>query len=286
MLHPMSDGQPDFEPLDVSALRAALVRPNGGYTAVDVVDRTGSTNVDLTAAAQAGAADRTVLIAEQQTAGQGRRSRGWVSPPGAGLYLSVLLRPAGLPLSRLPWLTLLAGVALARTAESVGVDAVLKWPNDLLLGQRRRKAAGVLAEISTTDLTAVVLGIGLNVRPLPPDVPLGAGGLAATSLADEGATDTNRTALAIRLLSELAGQEAAWRSDGGDPTPSGLREEYQRRCGTVGQRVRVELPGSAEVVGLATGLGDDGTLLVRADNGVEHVLSAGDVVHVRAGNAG
>jgi BirA family biotin operon repressor/biotin-[acetyl-CoA-carboxylase] ligase len=286
MLHSMSDGQPDFEPLDVSALRAALVRPNGGYAALDVVDHTGSTNVDLTAAAQAGAADRTVLIAERQTAGQGRRSRGWVSPPGAGLYLSVLLRPTGLPPSRLPWLTLLAGVALARTAESVGVEAVLKWPNDLLLGQRRRKAAGVLAEISTTDRTAVVLGIGLNVRPLPAEVPLAAGGLAATSLADEGATDTNRTALAIRLLSELAGPEAAWRSDGGDPTPSGLRAEYLRRCATVGQRVRVELPGPAEVVGLATGLGDDGTLLVRADNGVERVLSAGDVVHVRAGNAG
>ncbi|HWE90566.1 MAG TPA: biotin--[acetyl-CoA-carboxylase] ligase [Pseudonocardiaceae bacterium] len=277
----MSSGKSDFEPLDVSALRTALVRPNGGYAALDVVERTGSTNVDLLAAARSGAADRTVLIAEAQTAGQGRRSRGWVSPPGAGLYLSVLLRPAGVPVSRLPWLTLLAGVALARTAESVGVDAALKWPNDLLLGRPRRKAAGVLAEISTADGPAVVLGIGLNVHPLPAGVPLGAGGLAPTSLADENASDIDRTVLAVRLLAELATWEGAWRQHSGDPVAAGLRDEYQPRCETLGQRIRVELPGSAELSGRAVGLGDDGTLLLRADDGVEHALSAGDVVHVR-----
>ncbi|HEX7658821.1 MAG TPA: biotin--[acetyl-CoA-carboxylase] ligase [Pseudonocardiaceae bacterium] len=280
-------------PLNVAALRAALLRPVGGYAAVDVVEHTGSTNVDLAAAARAGAGDRTVLIAEEQTAGQGRRTRPWVSPPGTGLYLSVLLRPTDVPLAKLPWLALVAGIALARTAEWVGVEAALKWPNDLLLGSPRKKAAGVLAEViseaaphGTGKSLAVVLGIGLNINHLPPDVPLGAGGLGATSLADEGAIETDRTALAIRLLSEFATAEKAWRDHGGDSATSGLKEQYRRRCETIGKQVRVEVPGGREVTGLAEDLGNDGTLLVRSDDGTERSLSAGDVVHVRAGNAG
>ncbi len=243
-----------------------------------VVQSTGSTNADLSRAAGAGAADRTVLIAEEQTAGQGRLARTWTSPPGTGLYLSVLLRPNGMPAPKLGWLALLAGVALVRTARFAGAPAALKWPNDLLLGLDRYKGAGVLAEARDD---AVIVGIGLNVSTAPADIAVGAGGLAATSLANAGATVLDRTDLAARLLTELADLDDGWRAAAGDPHASGLYAEYQGSCDTLGQRVRVELPGD-EITGIAVRLADDGTLVLKTDDGAERPVSAGDVVHLRS----
>lgn len=267
-------------PLDQAALRAQLLAPAGRYAALDVVASTGSTNLDLAGQAGRGAQDRTVLIAETQTAGQGRQARNWVSPPGSGLYLSVLLRPAEVPGERLSWLTLLAGVALVRTANWAGATGTaLKWPNDLLLGGR--KAAGVLAMVGSVKENMVVLGMGLNVLPLPGDVPLGAGGLAATSLAEAGAIKLDRTAIAIRLLSELATLDDAWRAAGGDAVVAGLYDEYRTSCATFDQDVRVELNGSDVLEGTAVRLAEDGTLVLRTAAG-EREVSAGDVVHLRA----
>ncbi|GAA2964045.1 biotin--[acetyl-CoA-carboxylase] ligase [Actinokineospora diospyrosa] len=259
--------------LDVEALRAAL----GSYAAVDVVDSTGSTNADLVAAADS-AADRTVLIAEQQTAGRGRRARDWVSPPASGIYLSVLLRPTGVPVARYGSLSLVAGVALIRTARHAGVIASLKWPNDLLAGAGLAKCAGVLAEVSGQ---AVVLGIGLNVAPLHDDVPVGPGGLPATSLAQEGGT-ADRTAVAIALLRAFDEAERSWRGAQGDLLTSGLLAEYRASCATLGQRVRVELPDGTSLQALATDIDGDGRLVVDV-GGTARTLSAGDVVHVRPG---
>jgi BirA family biotin operon repressor/biotin-[acetyl-CoA-carboxylase] ligase len=260
------------EPLDEDRLRAALT---GTYSPVDVVASTGSTNADLRAVAQAGGADRTVLFAEEQTAGQGRRARHWVSPPHTGLYVSVLLRP-DVPPQRIPWITLLAGVALVRTARGIGVDAALKWPNDLLVNGS--KCAGVLAEADG----GVVLGMGLNVAALPGDVPPGAGGLPATSLEQQGATTTDRTEIAVDLLKNLAELDDAWRQEHGDPIASGLHAEYRRHCSTLGQRVRVELPGDRELIGTAVEIDTEGQLVVRADDGTRHSVHAGDVVHLRS----
>src|SRR6266487_1853217 len=150
--------RPRLRTMDRDELERRLVHPNGPYAGIEVVGSTGSTNADLQA--RRDVPDRFVLIAEEQTAGEGRRGRSWVSPSG-GLYLSVYYVP-GVPAVRLPWLTLLAAVALVNVAESVGVTAALKWPNDLLLGPDQRKGAGVLATTSDQD---VILGIGLNVRP-------------------------------------------------------------------------------------------------------------------------
>ncbi|MCE6999384.1 biotin--[acetyl-CoA-carboxylase] ligase [Saccharothrix sp. S26] len=258
--------------LDAAALRSAL---SGRFATVDVVAETGSTNADLRAAASRGALDRTVLVAERQTAGQGRRGRGWTSPSG-GLYLSVLFRPTGVVPARWPWLTLLAGVALVRTARGVGVEASLKWPNDLLIGDA--KASGVLAEIAGGAEPGVVVGIGLNVAKLPDDVQPGAGGLVPTSLEDH-AGPLDRTEVAIALLRELAAVEDQWRSEGGDD-PS-LREEYRRHCVTLGRQVRVELAKGEALLGTARDLEPDGTLVVRDDAGADHSVSAGDVVHLR-----
>ncbi|MBP2339153.1 BirA family biotin operon repressor/biotin-[acetyl-CoA-carboxylase] ligase [Saccharothrix coeruleofusca] len=259
-------------PLDAGPLRARLVAPHGPYAALDVVASTGSTNVDLVAAARDGAPDRTVLIAEEQTAGQGRRGRGWVSP-GGGLYLSVLLRP-DVPPARLPWTTLLAGVALVRTARAFGVEAAVKWPNDLLVGEA--KAAGVLAE--TVVGQGVVVGVGVNVGRLPAEVRPGPGGLPPTSFAEAGA-DADRAEVAATLLTELAALDAAWRAGGGEPGP--LLDEYRAHCATLGKPVRVELAGSAPLLGTAVDVRADGTLVVRGEAGDEHAVSAGDVVHLR-----
>ncbi|WP_367135248.1 biotin--[acetyl-CoA-carboxylase] ligase [Saccharothrix sp. HUAS TT1] len=258
--------------LDAAALRDKLIGP---YAALDVVAETGSTNADLSAAADRGAHDRTVLVAERQSAGQGRRGRGWTSPTG-GLYLSALFRPTGVAPSRLPWLTLLAGLALVRTARGVGVDATLKWPNDLLVGDA--KAAGVLAQAAAGPGPAVVVGIGLNVAALPADVEPGAGGLVPTSLEDH-AGPLDRTQVAITLLAELAALERRWREAGGDEPSS--REEYREHCVTLGRRVRVELARGESLLGTARYLETDGTLVVRDEDGVDHSVSAGDVVHLR-----
>ena len=140
-----------------------LLPPSHGmWLALDVVPSTGSTNADLLArAADPGSPEGQVLVAEEQTAGRGRLGRSWSSVPGASLTFSVLLRPATVPAARRGWLTLLAGVAVASAVRSVaGVDAVLKWPNDVLAGDR--KLAGILAEQSP-DGSAVVIGTGLNV---------------------------------------------------------------------------------------------------------------------------
>jgi BirA family biotin operon repressor/biotin-[acetyl-CoA-carboxylase] ligase len=166
-------------PLDAATLRDALVGP---WAQLDVVERTGSTNADLMAAAMDGAPDRSVLVADYQEAGRGRLTRNWVAPPGSGIAVSVLLRPEGVPPSRFGWLPLLAGLAVLDTVRAcTDAPSGLKWPNDLLLGTERRKVAGILAEVADPVRPAVVVGIGLNVSAAPPDQP------GATSLAEEGA---------------------------------------------------------------------------------------------------
>jgi BirA family transcriptional regulator, biotin operon repressor / biotin---[acetyl-CoA-carboxylase] ligase len=257
------------EPLDVDALRAAVVGP---WTRLDAVERTGSTNADLLAAAAAGAPDRTVLTADHQDAGRGRLTRSWVAPPGTGIAVSVLLRPQGVPPTRYGWLPLLAGLAVLDTVRDLGVaPACLKWPNDCLVGPEQRKVAGILAE--ATD-RAVVLGIGLNVTAAPPEAP------GATSLAAEGAT-ASRTEVLIALLRRLAEREAEWRDARGDPDAHRLRADYRAGCGTLGSEVRVQLPGAASVVGIAEDVDRDGRLLLLDAAGHRRAVSAGDVVHVR-----
>jgi BirA family biotin operon repressor/biotin-[acetyl-CoA-carboxylase] ligase len=259
--------------LDEAALRAALVVPGGLWTALDVTGETGSTNNDLLAAAKAGAAHGTVLAARQQTRGRGRQGREWVSPPGAALAFSVLLRPAGVPASLRGWLPLLAGVATARGVRAVsGSDVTLKWPNDVLAGEG--KLAGILAEQAGD---AIVTGIGINVTGAPAGLP---GALPPVSLAAWAPAVPGRDALLTAILGELATLYGAWAAAGGDPDRSDLRAEYLRWCGTVGRPVQVQLPGAAELAGTATGIDGLGRLLV--DDGTQPVpVTAGDVIHVR-----
>ncbi|MBI1757744.1 MAG: biotin--[acetyl-CoA-carboxylase] ligase [Actinobacteria bacterium] len=264
--------EPARPSLAARSLGAAVLRPGGLWSRLDVVPETGSTNADLVAG---GGPDGAVLVAEAQLAGRGRLDRGWVSPPRAGLTFSVLLRPgAGVPVARWGWLPLLAGVALhAAVRDTSQVEAALKWPNDLLLGPSRRKGAGILAQV-TGD--AVVVGVGLNVSTRRSELP----GPGATSLVLEGAADADRDALLRAVLHRLEAEYVRWRAAGGDPAASGLHAAYGAVCHTVGRQVRVLLPHGDQLVGTATAVDLDGRLVVRTSDGV-YPVAAGDVVHLR-----
>lgn len=271
----MEPGAPrNPEPLDADALRAELTaRPGGLWTSVTVVPSTGSTNADLAAA---GGSEGQVLVAEEQTAGRGRMGREWVSEPGAALTFSVLLRPGNVPPHKRGWLSLLAGVAVARAIRAMsGLPAVLKWPNDVLV--EGRKLCGILAEQSADG--AVVIGIGVNVSTSADGLPARRpGGLPATSIAVEGGK-ASRQELLAEILRHLERNYVPFR-DGPDPEATGLLEEYRTLCCTLGQQVRAELPGGNSLTGEAAGVDPDGRLLIQA-GGTETPVSAGDIVHLR-----
>lgn len=230
------------------------------FEAWEVLD---STNDRLAALARGGALPFTAVVAERQRAGRGRSGRRWASPAGMGLWMSVLL-PAGDGESRL-LIPLLVGLAASRALESTatGVRPRVKWPNDLLLEDR--KVCGILCE-STAG--GVVAGIGVNVDQEPSDFPAG---LAATavSLRRASGTRVSRRRLAGALLGELRTMFArpVRRLSGA------LAGEFRARDALVGRRVRVE-PGPS---GRARGVDAAGALLVEDDDGRTHRVHAGTV---------
>ncbi|MGW1050009.1 biotin--[acetyl-CoA-carboxylase] ligase [Streptomyces sp. CG4] len=272
----------DRPPLNAAALRRALIREGSLYRAVDVVQRTGSTNSDLAAravAGQAGEADEgVVLVAEEQTAGKGRLDRRWTAPPRSGLFFSVLLRPAEVPVARWGWLPLLTGVAVATgLSRAAGVDTALKWPNDLLVtvGGEERKAGGILAERAGED--GVVIGVGINVTLRADELPVPQAG----SLALAGAVETDRDPLLRAVLRALEEWYGRWRAVAGDPVACGLQETYAAGCATLGRAVRAELPGERAIVGEAVAVDGDGRLVIATEEGVQEPVGAGDIVHLR-----
>lgn len=261
-------------PLDASGLGRSLVVPGGFWRSVTVIGETGSTNADLLAQAVGGAPEGAVLVANAQRAGRGRMGRSWVSPPGAALMFSVLLRPAGVSPAKRGWIPLLAGVAVASAVQSVtGLEARLKWPNDVLIGAA--KLAGILAEQSAD---AIVTGIGVNVSTQRAELPVE----TATSLAVAGAASRDRHELLRAILTGIERRYLAWSAPPapGDPDLSGLRAEYRRLSATLGTEVRIEFPGGRAAHGTATDIDPDGRLVVRTASG-PLAVSAGDVVHLR-----
>ena len=191
----------DRAPLSAAALSAALTGPGRLWRDVTVRAETGSTNSDLLAAARDGAPEGTVLAAEVQTAGRGRLDRRWTCPPRAALSFSVLLRPDGVPAVARGWIPLLAGVAVAAGLRAqAGLDARLKWPNDVLVGGA--KIAGILAEQAGD---AIVLGIGINVTTRRDELPVP----HATSVVLAGAAP-DREQLLVAVLGELETWYRRW----------------------------------------------------------------------------
>ncbi len=263
-------------PLQESTLARGLVR-DGLSVSVRLVQETGSTNSDLRVAALEGAPEGEVLLAEVQTGGRGRRDRTWSSPPNSGLTFSVLLRPDVVPAARWGWLPLLTGVATASALMRIGrIDVGLKWPNDLLVGDR--KLGGILVERVETPHgpPAAVVGIGINVSLAEDELPVP----TATSLLLAGSATTDRLPVFRAVVRELMDTYASWRAVAGDPDRSGLREAYTSVSRTLGSDVRVELPGDRTTAGRAEDLDEDGALVVATDAG-RQVIAAGDVVHLR-----
>lgn len=243
---------------------------------IRTVTSTGSTNDDLAAVARGGGFGRQVLIAELQETGKGRLGRTWTAPAGSGLTMSVLLELPGVPLHRRSWIGAIAGLCLIDAVTAVAglpatAPATLKWPNDLLVGGR--KCAGLLAE-ATAD--GVVIGVGVNVSLTVDELPRP----DATSLLLAGAQSLDRTRLAAAILDQLAEWVDRWQPVAGDPDRSGLRPAYLAACSTIGERVRIELPGGEHVVGMASDVTADGALVVDTASG-RRMFAAGDVHHLR-----
>jgi BirA family biotin operon repressor/biotin-[acetyl-CoA-carboxylase] ligase len=281
-------------PLRALPLRQALTSGESpAWHRLDVVAETGSTNADLAGRARTGEPEGAVLVADHQSAGRGRRDRTWVAPPRAGLAVSVLLRPAEhrVPADRWSWLTLLAGVAVTDALIRVcGLQATLKWPNDVLVPLPEGepgKVAGLLAEVIRTDGTSdapgVVLGLGINVTQEQDELPVP----TATSLRLAGSAVTDRDTVLKAVLRSLAHRYQDFVAAEGDPThpASGLAAVYRERCSTIGRVIQAQLPDGTSLQGLADGVDDEGRLLVRelpdSPDSRVHVLSAGDVVHIR-----
>lgn len=261
----------DRPPLRERDLQRALLRDPGPWTSVRVVDSVGSTNADVAALARAGAESGTVLVAESQTEGRGRLDRVWAAPARSGVTFSVLLRPADVAASSWGWFPLLAGVAVAGALGPLSeLDLGLKWPNDVLVGDR--KLAGILAERVEN---AVVLGVGVNVSLRADELPVP----AATSLHLEGSAVVDRMPVLLAVLRSMGRLYGEFTDACGDADASGLRSSYRGLSSTLGEPVRAELPGGRVVTGTAVDVDESGRLLVQTPDGTEPI-SAGDVIHL------
>jgi len=280
-----------------SALTESAIRSRGTGARIGrrivVLDVTRSTNSDAMALGREGEPEGTVVIAEEQTAGRGRLGRSWESSRGVNLYMSLLLRPAIAPW-RAPQLSLVAGIAVAETVREEGVDARIKWPNDVVTvsaGPARgvhpgaaveasspvagslRKLAGILTEIEAeADRVAfVVVGIGVNLNA-------GAGHFSpelegkATSVLLERGSATDRAAFAARLLARFEECFDAWSSGGF----AAVAPRWHALSVLDGRRVTVAAPGET-FEGMCAGIDDDGALLVDPGQAPVRRLLAGDV---------
>ena len=229
--------------------------------------RIASTNdVALALAADAGT-EGLVVLADEQTAGRGRQGRIWHSPPGTGLYVSIVLRPARARIEggrAAGLLTLTAGVALAEAVEVVTALRVdIKWPNDLLVG--RRKLAGILAESAAGDLAQIVLGYGLNVSAgaLPAAVDR-----RATSLESELGRSVDRAALCAETLAAISTRYR----DLLDGRFDAILDAWRNRSpSSRGARVSWNTPAGAQS-GVTDGIDERGALLVRVSDRVERIV--------------
>jgi len=258
-----------LDPSPLAALAPDLV--------VEVLETATSTNAVAADRARAGAEEGLVVVAEHQTAGRGRLDRSWETPARSSLTFSLLVRPTAPP-ADWPWLPLLTGYTVAKTLRAEGYDAGVKWPNDVLIGDR--KLVGILVErVETPTGPAAVLGVGLNVSLTEAELPVP----TATSLALESGGPSgegpDRTHLLVELLRSLREAYDVWQAGGADATDR-LRSSYAAACVTVGREVRVDLPGGQVLRGRASGIDDAGRLVVSGADG-DSVVGAGDVVHVR-----
>jgi len=229
----------------------------------------GSTNDEAARLAGAGALDGTVVLADRQSAGRGRRGRDWQSPPG-NLYCSIVVRPAAPP-ALAAQLSFVAAVALAETLDAVLPPACAvhqKWPNDVLVDGA--KVAGILLESSGAGTEAVdwvVIGCGVNIAQAPQDTEF-----RATSLHEAGATGLEAGGLLPTFLTNLHGWRVRWETEGMTP----VRDAWLNRAHGLGKKIAVRLTG-LEIRGIFGDMDHSGALLLDLADGTRQAISAGDV---------
>jgi len=262
-------GSPDvLAPAEIKAgLKTSMMGKNIHY-----FKETESTNI--LARDMAGSADEgTVVIAESQTGGRGRMGRKWISPEG-GIWFSVILKPKMEPLHA-PRLTLLAGVAVAKTTRSYGLLAKIKWPNDVLINGK--KVCGILTEIGAEmdSIQYVVVGVGIDANVDTETFP-GEVRDVSTSLKNELGHDINRVEFLQNLLYELESLYHKFQREGF----SSIMEEWRLMSATIGQWVKITTQ-SRIMYGEAIGVNSDGALILETSDGKLEKIVAGNCEHMR-----
>jgi BirA family biotin operon repressor/biotin-[acetyl-CoA-carboxylase] ligase len=257
--------------MDERKLAAAL---HGlGLGGLRFLSSTGSTNDEALAWAAEGAKDLSLVFADEQTAGRGREGRKWFTPPGSALAFSLILRPTGLERELVGRYSGLGALALVRALEKKpGIRAQIKWPNDVLINEK--KAAGILVETVWLgdEVDSVVLGMGVNVAPesVPPPEGLN---FPATCVQTEGVIAIPRLVLLKNLLAELISLRASLASDE-------FLQAWEAALAFRGQTIRVWVGEMEPVSGEIAGLEADGGLRVRLDTGEIRAIRFGEV-HLR-----
>ncbi len=234
-----------------------------------VAEETPSTNLLAKELARQGAPGGTLVIAQRQTAGRGRRGRSWESEEGASLAMSILIRP-GFPAEKTPRITQAAALGMCRTLRHFGADAKIKWPNDILANGK--KLVGILSEFGMEGerLSYVVCGIGVNVGQRCFSGELAA---IAGSLYTETGASPLREDVAAYALKELMPLFSACEEDAAYEK---LLCDYRQNCMTLGQRVKV-VGTDAVYFGTAVDVDGEGRLLLRREDGTLFTVHAGDV---------
>jgi BirA family transcriptional regulator, biotin operon repressor / biotin---[acetyl-CoA-carboxylase] ligase len=238
---------------------------------IDYFDEVGSTQRVAAELAEQGVAQGAVVIAERQTSGRGRMGRQWHSPPGVNLYATIILRPT-CPLSKVPRLSLVAGVAAAEALETAAPGLVaLKWPNDVWLNER--KSGGIISEAVTDashGLQCVLIGIGLNLNLAARDIPPELRGKATSVLIATGYS-CDRIAIASALLQKLGSRYMETERSGFAP----IRLLWERYSALTGRLVTA-VDGASRISGTVTGIDEEGALLLQTAQGPTRILT-GDV---------
>ena len=237
------------------------------------LDTVGSTNTEALRHARMGADEGLCIIARTQTAGRGRFDRVWVSEPDAGLYMSLILKPNLTP-SEYPLLTLMTGVAVHRVLEKVGIDADIKWVNDVLVDEK--KICGILAETTDSESgLAVVIGIGVNLRPgnFHPEI-------AGTSTSFESLTGQKLTPsdFSKLLIEEIVPAYVNFQ------TVEGRREildQWRSRSSYADGRMVTVTTANSTFTGVTRGISDTGGLMVEREDGSITIVTAGEIERLR-----
>lgn len=253
-----------------SDLLSAVVGETTLWRDVNVVESTGSTNVDAAARARAGEPEGWVLVAGEQTAGRGRLDRTWASPGGSSVAISMLLEPKP-EFLRWGWLSLLTGMAVTAALEEIapaGATVQLKWPNDVLIDGG--KVCGILSErVEHPSGAKAVVGVGLNLVMRREELPVP----TATSLSLAG-FPVDRERIVGGILRHMERYYALWQRTGS------LEEEYRTRCTSVGAELSISIAPDVMLRGRGHGVDEFGRLQVATASGVQ-TFAVGDVVHAR-----